>query len=644
MYLCTMISVGKLAVRFGGRVLFEEVGFQITPGDRIGLTGRNGAGKSTLIKILAGISAPTEGEVAVPRDFSIGYLPQEFAHTSQKSIREETWTAFEELKRLEAKLETIHLALETRTDYESDGYLQLIQDLNDLQHRFDMLGGYQAEEQVERVLKGLGFSEAELERPMNSFSGGWQMRVELAKLLLKKPNLLLLDEPTNHLDIDSILWLEDFLKQYPGALMMISHDRAFLDAITNRTIEITAGRIEDYKAGYSKYLLLREERRETLLAAKKNQDREIARLERNVDRFRAKAAKASFAQSLIKRLDRIERIEIDDEEIIAMRIRFPEPPRSGKVVVEAEGLGKKYGDKQVIRPMTFSINAGERIAFVGKNGMGKTTLARIIAGDLEHEGHFKFGHNVALGYFAQHQTERLDGTKTVLEEMESAAWESDRFTQVRAILGAFLFSGEDVEKKVRVLSGGEKARLSMAKLLLRPLNFLIFDEPTNHLDLISKDVLKQALAHFEGTVVVVSHDREFLTGLTTKTFEFTPEGIREHLGDVNEFLEKKKVAQFREIEKGKTVSAPVPKPTAAVSPDQSSGKNVKKLKQQLDKVEKDIAETEASIAQKEMALQDPNNASKLSTDVHFLQDYEMHRKKLAELMEKWEQLAAEMES
>lgn len=643
LYLYAMVSANKLAVRFGGRVLFEDVNFQITPGDRIGLTGRNGAGKSTLLKILAGVNPPTEGEVAMPREFTVGYLPQEFAHTSQKSIRDEAWQAFAELKQVEAALEKVNEDLSVRTDYETDSYMELIQKLNDLQHRFEMLGGYQAEEQVERILKGLGFTDADLGRSMSSFSGGWQMRVELAKLLLRKPQLLLLDEPTNHLDIDSIMWMEDFLKQYPGAIVMISHDRAFLDAITNRTMEITSGRIEDYRAGYSRYLELREERRETLLAAKKNQDREIARLERNVDKFRAKASKASFAQSLIKRLDRIERIEVDDEEIIAMKIRFPEPPRSGKVVVEAENLSKKYGEKQVIRPMTFSINAGDRIAFVGKNGMGKTTLSRILAGDLEHEGTLKFGHNVSLGYFAQHQTERLDGQKTVLEEMESAAWESDRFTQVRNILGAFLFSGEDVDKKVRVLSGGEKARLSMAKLLLRPLNFLILDEPTNHLDLISKDVLKQALMHFPGTLVVVSHDREFLDGLTQKTFEFTPEGIREHLGEVRFFLEKKKAESFREIERDKTSVVPEIKTEQKQEP-RVSLKESKKKKNAIEKIEKSIAETEAKIAEMEAQLNHPDFAKKLSMDNDFMDNYSSERKKLDELIEKWEEMLSNYES
>jgi ATP-binding cassette, subfamily F, member 3 len=635
-----MISVNKLAVRFGGRVLFEDVNFQITPGDRIGLTGRNGAGKTTLLKILAGINPPSEGEVAKPREFAIGYLPQEFHHNSTRSIRQEAWTAFEEIQRLEEKLEKIQLDLSTREDYESDSYMDLIQDLNDTQQRFEVLGGYNAQELVERVLKGLGFSEEDLDRPMSEYSGGWQMRVELAKLLLQKPNLLLLDEPTNHLDIESIMWLEDFLKQYPGALVMISHDRAFLDAITNRTIEISAGKLEDYRAGYSKYLQLREERREIQLSAKKNQDREIARIERNVEKFRAKASKAAFAQSLVKKLDKIERIEVDEEAILAMKIRFPQPPRSGKVVVEGENVAKRFGDKAVIRPMSFSVNAGDRIAFVGKNGMGKTTLSRMLAGDLEGDGKITFGHNVALGYFAQHQTERLDGKNTVLGEMEGAAWESDRFTQVRGILGAFLFSGEDVEKKVKVLSGGEKARLSMAKLLLRPINFLILDEPTNHLDLVSKDVLKQALINFPGTVVLVSHDREFLDGLTDKTFEFTPTGIREHLGSIREFLEKKQVESFREIEKTKQEKvAAVVQPAAAKGVDKDSEKLAKQKQRELERVEKRISDLEAEIAGLEAQLADPAQAEKLAGDAGFFSRYESQKAALTKAMEEWERLA-----
>jgi ATP-binding cassette subfamily F protein 3 len=627
-----MISVTRLAIRFGGRVLFEEVNFQINTGDRVGLTGRNGAGKSSLLKILAGINAPSEGNVSVPREYTIGYLPQEFIHTSTLSIRDEALTAFAEIMSLERRLHSIQDELNTREDYSSDSYMSLIQDLTDVQQRFDVLGGYTAQEQVDKVLKGLGFSEEDLSKPMNEFSGGWQMRVELAKLLLMKPQLLLLDEPTNHLDIESILWLEEFLKQYSGAIVMISHDRAFLDAITNRTMEISAGKMEDYRAGYSKYLMLREERREVQISAKKNQDREIARLERNVEKFKAKASKASFAQSLVKKLDRIERIEVDEDEIIAMRIRFPLPPRSGKVVVVGDSVQKSYGKKEVIRPMSFSINAGDRIAFVGKNGMGKTTLSRIIAGDLEAEGSVSHGHNVSLGYFAQHQTEKLDGSKTLLQEMEGAAWESERFSQVRGILGAFLFSGEDVDKKVKVLSGGEKARLSMAKLLLRPINLLILDEPTNHLDLISKDVLKQALIDFPGTVLLVSHDREFLTGLTTKTFEFTPEGIKEHLGDIQEFLEKKKVESFREIEIKKKETVPADVQVPSFQKDDGD-KHRKKKEQKKAQIEKEIGKTEQALSDCEQALSDPLRYASLEKDPLFFERYEALKAKLERLMD-----------
>lgn len=641
-----MIGVSNLSVVYGGKPLFENISFLINRDDRIGLTGRNGAGKSTLLKIIKGIQKPTSGEVSMPRDATIGYLPQEFHNTSSLTVIEETRKAFEKAIALEQKIANIQEELTRRTDYESDNYMQLIEQMNDAQHHFQVLGGYEMEEKMERILKGLGFEASDFNRKVNEFSGGWQMRIELAKILLQQPDLILLDEPTNHLDIESIIWLEDFLTNYSGAIMMISHDRTFLDKITNRTLEITNGRIEDYKAPYSKYLELRKERREKLESAARNQEKQIAQMERNIERFRAKASKASFAQSLIKKLDKIERIELDVEDVSKINIRFPEPPRAGKVIVTGENIQKSYGEKKVIRPMSFSIDRGDRIAFVGKNGMGKTTLSRIIAKDLDYEGNLEYGHNVHLGYFAQHQANKLQGENTVLKEMEEAAYTSDKFTQVRSILGAFLFSGEDVEKKVKVLSGGEKARLSLAKLLLEPLNFLILDEPTNHLDMISKDVLKNALLNFEGTLIVVSHDRDFLKGLTNKTFEFTKEGIKQHLGDITEFLTKRNAENFREFElnkEKKTTPAIFHTENEVAEKHKNRDKEIRKLKNQVSQAEKKIEDLEAQIKALDEQLQDPEQYKKLINQPGFFEGYEEKKQQLDIAIEAWEKLLTELE-
>lgn len=644
-----MISIQNVAVLFGADVLFEEVSFLINRTDRIGLAGRNGAGKSTLLKIIKGINKPTLGTVAVPRDATIGYLPQEFQNNSSLTVIEETRKAFERVLELEKQINHLNEQLSTRTDYESDGYMKLIEDLNDAQHHFQVLGGYEMEEKVERILKGLGFDQADFTRKVSEFSGGWQMRIELAKILLQQPDLILLDEPTNHLDIESIIWLEDFLVNYPGAIMMISHDKTFLDKITNRTIEITNGTIQDYKAAYSKYLELRKERREKLENAVKNQERQIAQMERNIERFRAKASKASFAQSLMKKLDKIERIEMDPEDVTKINIRFPDSPRSGKVVVTAENVAKSYGDRQIIRPMTFTVDAGDRIAFVGKNGMGKTTLSRIIAKNLDGDGKLEYGHNVHLGYFAQHQTHTLNGENTILAEMEEAAQLSNQFTQVRAILGAFLFSGEDVDKKIKVLSGGEKSRLAMAKLLLEPLNLLILDEPTNHLDIVSKEVLKNALMKYEGTLIVVSHDRDFLKGLTKKVFEFTPDGIKEHLGDITEFLQKRNAENFREFELNKEKKAAEPEPVkSATNEDHEKKKFIEKetrrVKNAIQASEKKIAELEAKLKEMDDRLQSPEEYKKLAGDKTFFDSYDTLKNNLDREMQHWERLLMEMES
>lgn len=636
-----MISVSGLAVGFSGNYLFEDISFLINRTDKIGLTGRNGAGKSTLMKILGGAQRADEGTVSVPRECRIGYLPQDLKSDSKETILNETRKAFAEVLQLRSDLDQIQHDVATRTDYESDGYMKLLEQLHEKEERFGMLGGYEIDEKTEKVLFGLGFSRADLDKPYSAFSGGWQMRVELAKILLQQPDLLMLDEPTNHLDIDSILWLEDFLVDYPGAVMMVSHDRTFLDKITNRTLEISNGGLQDYKANYSKYLVLRAERREQLASAYKNQQTQIAQIERNVERFRAKASKAAFAQSLIKKLDKIDRIEMEDEDNSAIRFNFPKAPHSGKVVVTGEDIRKDYGDKKVIKGFNFSIDRGDRIAFVGKNGMGKTTLARIIARDMDkYEGKLDEGYNVLLGYFAQHQTKVLNGDNTLLKEMEDATAHSDMFTRVRALLGAFLFTGKDVDKKIKVLSGGERARLAMCKMLTEPLNFLVLDEPTNHLDIRSKEVLKNALINFEGSFVVVSHDRDFLQGLTNKVFEFTEDGIKSYLGDINEYLERKKVESFREIEKSDDKPKAVASaPVAEVRTQPADNKKSKQVQNAIRKSEEQISRLEAEISDIEAELAKPENAT--NTDVYT--KYSTLKNQLDTEVQKWEQLLSEAE-
>lgn len=636
-----MISVSGLAVGFSGNYLFEDISFLINRTDKIGLTGRNGAGKSTLMKILGGAQRADEGTVSVPRECRIGYLPQDLKSDSKETILNETRKAFAEVLQLRSDLDQIQHDVATRTDYESDGYMKLLEQLHEKEERFGMLGGYEIDEKTEKVLFGLGFSRADLDKPYSAFSGGWQMRVELAKILLQQPDLLMLDEPTNHLDIDSILWLEDFLVDYPAAVMMVSHDRTFLDKITNRTLEISNGGLQDYKANYSKYLVLRAERREQLASAYKNQQTQIAQIERNVERFRAKASKAAFAQSLIKKLDKIDRIEMEDEDNSAIRFNFPKAPHSGKVVVTGEDIRKDYGDKKVIKGFNFSIDRGDRIAFVGKNGMGKTTLARIIARDMDkYEGKLDEGYNVLLGYFAQHQTKVLNGDNTLLKEMEDATAHSDMFTRVRALLGAFLFTGKDVDKKIKVLSGGERARLAMCKMLTEPLNFLVLDEPTNHLDIRSKEVLKNALMNFEGSFVVVSHDRDFLQGLTNKVFEFTGDGIKSYLGDINEYLERKKVESFREIEKSDDKpKAAATAPVAEVRTPPADNKRSKQVQNAIRKSEEQISRLETEISDIEAELAKPENAA--NTDVYT--KYSALKEQLDTEVQKWEQLLSEAE-
>ncbi len=625
--------------------MFDGISFLINDNDKIGLTGRNGAGKSTLLKVLKGIQQIDGGDIMYPKGTIIGYLPQELHSQSSLSVMDETKKAFELVTQFMAEKEKIMHEMETRTDYESEGYMQLIERLGEVEHQIEIHDGYTIDEQIERVLKGLGFEQDGFEKEMKSLSGGWQMRVELAKILLQKPELILLDEPTNHLDIESVLWLEKFLKDYPGAIIMVSHDRSFLDNITNRTIEVVNGDIDDYPAPYTRYVELRKERREQQINAAKNQQREIAQIERNIERFRAKASKATFAQSLIKKLDKIDRIEVEEENMAAMNLRFPPAQSSGKVVVEAEHISKSYGNKQVLKNQSFQIDRGDKIAFIGKNGMGKTTLTRILVDGLPHEGTVTLGHNVTVGYYAQHAADSMDGNDTVLDVVDRVAV-GDIRTKLRDLLGCFLFKGDDVYKKVKVLSGGEKGRLALCRLILEPRNFLVLDEPTNHLDMLSKEIMKNALKQFEGTVVIVSHDRDFLHDLTTKSFEFTKEGIKEHLGDINEFLEKKQMEDIRLLAKrdDEKVKKEEPKQKAANNnqPNKDQEKETKKLKGELDKCEKRIAELEEEIKKKEIQLADPVQFQELSKTPNFYTQYEKLKAELTTEMQRWEDLSEKL--
>lgn len=635
-----MLNVHNLSVAFGGEYLFEEIAFRLNGGDRVGLIGKNGAGKSTLLKLLSKEMFPDEGTIAMEKDIKIGFLKQDIDFEQGRTVLEEAYQAFAEIKSLELQLDEINTALAERTDYESDGYHQLMVDLNDVTHRYEILGGYNYQGDTEKVLLGLGFKREDFNKLTDTFSGGWRMRIELAKLLLQNNDVLLLDEPTNHLDIESIIWLEQFLNNYSGAVVIVSHDRMFLDNVTNRTIEISLGRIYDYNKPYTKFLDLRKEIKEQQLSAQKNQEKQIQQTEKLIEKFRAKASKASMAQSLIKKLDKMERIEVDEEDSSVMNLRFPVSVTPGKVVAELEDLSKSYGKKQVLEGIDLLVERGSKTAFVGQNGQGKTTLAKIIVGELDHEGHVKMGHNVQLGYFAQNQAEYLDGNKTILDTMIDAANEDNR-SKVRDILGSFLFRGDEVDKYVKVLSGGERNRLALAKMLLQPFNVLVMDEPTNHLDIKSKNVLKQALQKFEGTLILVSHDRDFLQGLTDRVYEFKDGGIKEYLGDIDFYLEQRKLADFRNLEKGdkKVVEKTQ---TESKENDYQTQKKMKSLKNKLSGVEKRISQLEKNIADIDHDLLMDYDATIAKPG--FFDGYQGKKKELETLMEEWEDLSHELES
>ena len=632
-----MMNIHNLSISFQGEYLFEDITFKLGNGDRIGLIGKNGAGKSTMLKILSKEMEPDTGQIAADKELKIGFLKQDIDFILGRTVLEEAYEAFTEIKILEAKMETVNTQLAERTDYESDGYHQLMIDVNELQHQYEILGGYNYQGDTEKILQGLGFQRQDFEKLTDTFSGGWRMRIELAKLLLQNNDILLLDEPTNHLDIESIIWLEGFLRNYPGAVVIVSHDKMFLDNVTNRTIEISLGRIYDYPKPYTKYLVLREELRTQQLASQKNQQKQIEQTEKLIEKFRAKASKATMAQSLIKKLDKIDRIQVDADDNSVMTLNFPVSITPGKVVVEAEGISKNYGDNQVLKNIDLFIERNSKTAFVGQNGQGKSTLAKIIVGDIKYDGSLKLGHNVQIGYFAQNQAEYLDGNKTVLDTMIDAANETNR-SKVRDILGSFLFRGDEAEKYVRVLSGGERNRLALAKLMLQPFNVLIMDEPTNHLDIKSKNVLKEALKRFEGTLILVSHDRDFLQGLTNLVYEFKDHKLKEYLGDIDYYLNQRKVENLREVEKRTVV-----KETPKVKKQQSyeGQKKIKSLNNKLSNVESKINQLERDIKAIDIELE--INYEEASSKPNFFDEYQKMKTDLQALMSKWEGVQLEIE-
>lgn len=643
-----MISVEGLKVEFGVTPLFEDVSFVINKKDRIALVGKNGAGKSTMLKILSGLQRPTEGTVAVQRGVSIGYLPQVMILSDTRTVIEEAEMAFDHIHELQDKLERMNQELADRTDYESESYHELIDRFTHDNERFLMMGGNNYQAEIERTLSGLGFDRSDFNRPTSEFSGGWRMRIELAKLLLRRPDVLLLDEPTNHLDIESIQWLENFLKVSPGAVVLVSHDRAFINNVTNRTIEISCGHIYDYKVPYDEFVVLRKERREQQLRAYENQQKEIKDTEDFIERFRYKATKAVQVQSRIKQLEKIVPIEIDDEDNSTLHLKFSSSMRSGNYPVICENLKKAYGDHVVFHDVNLTINRGEKVAFVGKNGEGKSTLVKCIMDEIPYEGKLVIGHNVQIGYFAQNQAQLLDENLTVFDTIDRVA-QGDIRLKIRDILGAFMFGGEASDKKVKVLSGGERSRLAMIKLLLEPVNFLILDEPTNHLDMRSKDVLKEAIKEFDGTVIVVSHDREFLDGLVTKVYEFGGGLVKEHIGGIYDFLQKKNMSNLNELQLSQSPSAGVTKKAdepQPVSASKLSYEAQKELSKKIRKIEKQVADCETRIGKLEQevsAIEEKMATPEGASDMKLYEQHQKLKQQIAEAEEEWETASLELE-
>lgn len=642
-----MISVEGLTVEFGGFTLFEDISFVVNKKDRIALVGKNGAGKSTMLKIFAGLQPPTKGNVSIPKDLTIGYLPQHMQLNEGNTVMEEASLAFDHIQQLEKDLNKVNQELSERTDYESEEYHKIIEKSVYLNEQFMMSGGNNFQAEVEKILIGLGFERSDFNRPTKEFSGGWRMRIELAKLLLRRPDILLLDEPTNHLDIESIQWLENFLSTRANAVILVSHDRAFLDAVTQRTVEIVLGQIHDYKVSYSKYVVLRKERREQQLRAYENQQKQIQDTEAFIERFRYKATKAVQVQSRIKQLEKIDRIEVDEEDNSSLSLKFPPAPRSGSYPVIAENVSKKYGDHLIFSNVNFTIHRGDKVAFVGKNGAGKSTLVKCIMSEIDFDGKLELGHNVKIGYFAQNQAQLLDESKTVFETIDYVAI-GDIRTRIRDILGAFMFGGEAADKKVKVLSGGERSRLAMIRLLLEPVNLLILDEPTNHLDMRSKDVLKEAIKEFDGTVIVVSHDREFLDGLVDKVYEFGNQQVKEHLYGIYEFLEKKKLENLQELEIKDTTTTQKEAEEKVSTSDSNKlsyeerkelGKNIKRLEKQIAEIEEKIEKLEKDKAELEETLATPEGSS----DPTLFEKHGKMSQNIEKEMSKWESLTMELE-